>query len=103
MNNRKSFTDEFKREAVRLAKERGNVTATARDRYGNVATGYTGTAHFTSTDKTATLPLDYIFTGADHGMHTFTGIVARKSGTQTITARDLLFSSIMGSDVFNLP
>ena len=28
---RKSYTDEFKREAVRLAKERGNITATARD------------------------------------------------------------------------
>ena len=28
---RKSFTEEFKREAVRLAKERGNICATARD------------------------------------------------------------------------
>jgi transposase len=31
MNARKSYTEEFKREAVRLAKERGNVAATARD------------------------------------------------------------------------
>lgn len=29
--DRKVFTDEFKREAVRLAKERGNVSQTARD------------------------------------------------------------------------
>jgi transposase len=28
---RKSYTEEFKREAVRLAKERGNLAATARD------------------------------------------------------------------------
>jgi transposase len=28
---RKSYTEEFKREAVRLAKERGNITAAARD------------------------------------------------------------------------
>ena len=28
---RRSFTDEFKREAVRLAVERGNVSAVARD------------------------------------------------------------------------
>jgi transposase len=28
---RKSYTEEFKREAVRLAQERGNVAATARD------------------------------------------------------------------------
>jgi len=31
MTTRKSFTEEFKREAVRLAIERGNVAATARD------------------------------------------------------------------------
>ena len=28
---RKSYTEEFKREAVRLAKERGNIAQTARD------------------------------------------------------------------------
>jgi transposase len=28
---RKSYTEEFKREAVRLAKERGNIAAAARD------------------------------------------------------------------------
>jgi transposase len=31
MTVRKSYAEEFKREAVRLAKERGNVTAAARD------------------------------------------------------------------------
>src|SRR5580700_11462875 len=31
MAGRKSFTEEFKREAVRLAKERGNISAAARD------------------------------------------------------------------------
>jgi transposase len=31
MTTRRSFTDEFKREAAQLAKERGNVTATARE------------------------------------------------------------------------
>jgi transposase len=31
MITRKSYTEEFKREAVRLAKERGNIRATARD------------------------------------------------------------------------
>ena len=33
-----------------------NVTVTAYDTYGNVATGYTGTVHFTSSDAQATLP-----------------------------------------------
>ena len=31
MSERKVYTAEFKREAVRLAKERGNLTQTARD------------------------------------------------------------------------
>ena len=30
-------------------------TVTAKDTYGNIATGYTGTVHFTSTDGAATL------------------------------------------------
>ena len=50
-----------------------NVTVTARDQYGNTATGYRGTVHFTTTDRGAgvTLPADYTFTAADSGMHTF--------------------------------
>jgi transposase len=31
INNRKTYTDEFKREAVRLSEERGNLSAVARD------------------------------------------------------------------------
>jgi len=31
MSTRRTFTEEFKRDAVRLAKERGNVTEAARD------------------------------------------------------------------------
>jgi transposase len=31
MTGRKVYTEEFKREAIRLAKERGNIAATARD------------------------------------------------------------------------
>jgi transposase-like protein len=33
---RKSYTEEFKREAVRLAKERGNIAATAERRQNSV-------------------------------------------------------------------
>ena len=47
-----------------------NVTVTARDAYGNVATGYTGTVHLTSTDAGATLPADYTFVAGDNGAHT---------------------------------
>ena len=46
-----------------------NVTVTAQDAFGNVATGYTGTVHFTSSDGSAVLPANYTFTGGDAGTH----------------------------------
>jgi len=49
----------------------GIVTVTAKDAYGNVATGYLGTVHFTSTDANAVLPANYKFTAANAGTHTF--------------------------------
>ena len=42
-----------------------SVTVTALDQYGNVATGYTGTVHFTSSDGQAVLPANYTFTAGD--------------------------------------
>ena len=44
---------------------------TAYDTYGNVATGYTGTVHFTSTDPLAALPANYTYTSTDAGSHFF--------------------------------
>jgi hypothetical protein len=65
-----------------------SVTVTARDSFGNAATGFTGTAHFASSDGQAVLPADYTFVPADNGTHTFTGVVLRTSGEQTITTTD---------------
>jgi hypothetical protein len=76
------------------------VTITALDPYGNVATGYTGTIHFTTSDPSASvvLPTDYTFTAADKGKHSFTnGVTLRTSGSQSITATDTVTSSITGS------
>jgi hypothetical protein len=64
-----------------------NFTVTARDPFGNVATGYTGTVHFTSTDNQATLPPDYTFRRLDQGVHTFT-VTFRTAGDQAIRVRD---------------
>src|SRR5262249_37293115 len=47
------------------------VTVTARDQWGNVATGFTGTVHFTSSDGSAVVPADYTFGAADNGVHVF--------------------------------
>jgi hypothetical protein len=74
-----------------------NITVTAYDPYGNVATGYLGTVHFSSTDPKATLPANYTFKSTDNGVHTFTGLKFKTKGSQTITATDTLFSTITGS------
>ncbi len=80
-----------------------SFTVTARDRYGNLATGYRGTVHFTSSDPQAALPADYTFTAADNGVHTFMATLFT-AGTQTITATDTAnasFTATQGGIVVN--
>ena len=69
---------------------------TAHDGFGNVATGYTGTVHFTSSDGSATLPANYTFTGGDAGTHVFS-VTLKTAGTQSITATDTVTGSITGT------
>ncbi|SEU23456.1 Ig-like domain-containing protein [Stigmatella erecta] len=64
------------------------VTVTLRDGNGNIATGYTGTVSFGSSDGQVTLPTDYAFTAADAGKKTFSGLVLRTAGTQSITVQE---------------
>jgi hypothetical protein len=57
----------------------------AHDPYGNVATGYAGTARFTSTDPQATLPASATFAaGTASGLR----IRLHTPGTQTVTVTD---------------
>ena len=75
-----------------------NVTVTAQDAFGNTATGYTGTVHFTSSDGQAVLPGNYTFTAGDAGTHTFTnGVTLKTAGTQSITATDTVTGTITGT------
>jgi hypothetical protein len=76
-----------------------SLTVMVLDAYGNEVTGYTGTVQFASTDGTATLPANYTFQPSDGGKHTFTGLVLRKKGEQTITVTDKANSSVHGSAV----
>jgi hypothetical protein len=70
-----------------------NLTVTARDQFGNTATGYTGTVHFTSSDAAGTvngssiLTFTYPFVPGDNGTHTFS-VVLNTVGSQTITVSD---------------
>jgi predicted outer membrane repeat protein len=70
------------------------LTVVAMDAYGNVATSYAGTLHFTSSDSSGSMPSDYAFTMNDQGQHSFSGVKLRKKGTQTITITDTLNPSL---------
>jgi PEP-CTERM motif len=70
-----------------------NFTVTALDQFGNVATGYAGTVHFTSTDPSAILPANSTLTS---GTRSFSATL-RTGGSQTITATDTVSASITGT------
>src|SRR5207248_846234 len=67
----------------------GSITVTAYDAYGNVASGYVGTVHVTSSDGRAALPANFTFTAADAGTQAFT-VILQTAGVQTVTATDTL-------------
>jgi hypothetical protein len=76
-----------------------SITLTAFDPFGNVATGYRGTVHFTSSDTAAgvVLPADYRFRSTDQGRHTFSGVVLETVCSQTVTATDTAKATVQGS------
>jgi hypothetical protein len=74
-----------------------SFTVTARDAFGNVATGYTGAVAFSSSDPIASLPANYTFTAADAGVHTFTAALKR-AGAQYLQVTDTLVGSITGAE-----
>ena len=68
-----------------------SLKVTAQDQFNNTATSFSDTVKLASTDTSATLPDKHTFTtgsgtGFDNGVYTFTGLILRKKGTQTITA-----------------
>jgi parallel beta-helix repeat protein len=73
-----------------------SITITALDSSNKIATNYTGSVHFSSSDALAGLPANYAFTTTNAGVHTFNTIILKTAGTQTVTATDLTSSSING-------
>src|SRR5262249_51203926 len=65
----------------------GSITVTAKDLYGNTATGYTGAVGFSSSDAQAALPAADTFKAADAGIHTFP-VTLKTAGTQSLTVKD---------------
>ncbi len=72
------------------------VFVTAKDAFGNVATSYRGTIHFTSSDPQAGLPADYTFTASDGGKHGFS-VTLKTAGSRSITATDTAAASVAGT------
>src|SRR5216683_2241441 len=74
-----------------VANQPFNVQVTLYDRFGNVATGYVGTLHVTTSDLVAQqlgkMPADYTFTSADAGSHMFS-VTLMTLPSQTITVTD---------------
>ena len=74
-----------------------SVGVTARDAFGNVATGYTGTVAFSGGGTGAQLPGNYTFVPGDAGTKTFT-VELRQAGARTVTAADTVTGTITGND-----
>ena len=78
-----------------------SVEVTAFDAYGNIATGYTGSVHFTTSDAKATVPANYTFTASDKGVHSFSnalrpGLTLKTAGSQWVRATDIATATITG-------
>ena len=70
-----------------------NFTVTAEDMFGNTATGYNGTVHFTSSDAQAVLPANASLV---QGTDTFTATL-QTSGNQTLSATDTVTNTVTGT------
>lgn len=67
----------------------------ALDSLGNQAVGYTGTVHLSSTDGTALLPPNFTFPAEAQGQAVLP-VTLEKTGSQTVTVRDVNSLSIQG-------
>ena len=73
-----------------------NIQVRAKDGTGATVATYVGTVHFTSTEGTAVLPVDYTFQASDNGTHTFV-VTLNAQGSWKITAQDTVTSAINGT------
>jgi hypothetical protein len=78
-----------------------SMVVTLRDRFGNIATGYTGSVTFSTSDLLAMqlgkMPADYAFTSQDAGTHTFSGTLMTPP-SQTITASDTVNGTLSATN-----
>lgn len=71
------------------AGERQRFKVSAIDEHGNMDEHYTGTVHFSSSDKNAALPPSYTFTMSDRGFHWFeTAVAFQDTGYHFVSVSD---------------
>ncbi len=69
------------------------VNVVAHDVYGNLAMGYSGTVHLSSTDALAVLVADLALS---NGVGAFS-VTLKTAGSQTVTATDIVTNKITGT------
>ena len=74
----------------------GNFTVTLKDPYGNIATGYTGSVHFTSSDGKA--PARPTTPSPPSTRACTLSATLKTAGTQSLTATDTTTGSLTGTD-----
>lgn len=63
---------------------------------GKQDTIFNSPVHFSSSDSAAILPIDYAFSSAPAGSHTFSGVTLMTAGNQSIRVTDIIAPSIKG-------
>ena len=61
---------------------------------GRRDTIFNSPVHLSSSDSAAVLPIDYAFTAADKGSHTFSNVILMTVGTQSIKVTDKIAHSL---------
>jgi ELWxxDGT repeat protein len=72
-----------------------SITVTALDPYNNVATGYTGTIHFSTSAKSSVLPANYMFISNNQGVHAFS-VTLKTAGNQSVSVADTVTKTLTG-------
>lgn len=75
-----------------------SVTATVKDAFGNVADGYAGTLHVTSSDGAAALPADQTLTAGTGTL----AVTLNTAGPQTVTATDTVTAALTAQASVNV-
>jgi FG-GAP-like repeat len=79
-----------------------DVDVTARDQFGNIAVGFTGSVHLTSSDLLVGPSPDYTFIPGDAGIHSLS-VTLKTAGTQSVVVESTGLTSGRRDGIIVLP